>query len=388
MYPLTIGSVIQDKSLEEQVERALQELPVRNILNDPEIFDWTSFLSRLDRLRPDVLIVDLTNLREPAEQVIRRIRASSASPAVVALHKATDPETILAMIRAGASEYLYPPIEETLRRALENISEQKERQQVRSTARARSFAFLSAKGGCGATTIVCHAAADVARLTNQQVLLADLDLHSGLVGFIMKTKSDYSLLDAAKNLYRLDLSFWKALVSNGLPGLEIISAPAAFTGQEGPSPDEIRQILRFAKSNYDWTMADLGRGLNRATMEAIEELDECFLVTTLDVGALHQCKSVVRTLLSSGYPANRLHILLNRMPKNPEVTIEEIESMLGVPVYHVVPNDYSALYESSVEGSLLPPTAKLAQNLSGLAAKIGGVEEAPKKTRRFSLFGG
>lgn len=387
MYPLTIGSVIQDKSLEEQVERALQELPVRNILNDPEIFDWTSFLSRLDRLRPDVLIVDLTNLREPAEQVIKTIKASAASPAVVALHTATDPETILSIVRAGASEYLYPPIEVNLRKALESISEMKERQQVRGTARARSFAFLSAKGGCGATTVLCHVAADLARLTNQQVLLADVDLHNGLVGFMMKTKSDYSILDAAKNLYRLDLSFWKALVSNGLPGLEIMAAPSSFTAKDGPTPDEIRQIIRFAKTNYDWTLTDLGRGLNRTSLEAIEELDECFLVTTLDVGALHQCKSVIRTLLSNGYASNRLHLLLNRMPKNPEVTVDEIESMLGVPVYHVIPNDYSALYESSVEGSLLPPTAKLAQNLSGLAAKIGGVEEAPKKTRRFSLFG-
>ena len=62
---------------------------------------------------------------------------------------------------------------------------------------------------------------------NQKVLLADLDLDAGMVAFITKTKAVYSILDAVNNLHRLDISYWKALVSNGIPGVEIVSSPLA-----------------------------------------------------------------------------------------------------------------------------------------------------------------
>ena len=57
---------------------------------------------------------------------------------------------------------------------------------------------------------------------NQKVLLADLDLDAGMIAFITKTKATYSILDAVNNLHRLDLHYWKALVSNGIPGVEIV----------------------------------------------------------------------------------------------------------------------------------------------------------------------
>ncbi len=72
-------------------------------------------------------------------------------------------------------------------------------------AAGKAFGFISAKGGCGATTLVCHVAAELGR-QNQKVLLADLDLDAGMVAFITKTKAVYSILDAVNNLHRLDIS--------------------------------------------------------------------------------------------------------------------------------------------------------------------------------------
>src|SRR5262249_46399592 len=149
----------------------------------------------------------------------------------------------------------------------------------------KAVGFLSAKGGCGATTLICHVAAELGRLNNR-VLLTDLDLDAGVVGFITKTKSMYSILDAVNNLHRLDSNFWKALVSNGIPGVEIISSPLALAAKQFPRDEQIRQVLAFVRPNYDWTLVDLGRSLSRMGMSALEEIDEACLVTTLDVPAL------------------------------------------------------------------------------------------------------
>ena len=78
--------------------------------------------------------------------------------------------------------------------------------------------------------MVCHVAAELGR-QNQKVLLTDLDLDAGMVGFITKTKSVYSILDAINNLHRLDIHYWKALVSNGIPGVEIVASPLALASK-------------------------------------------------------------------------------------------------------------------------------------------------------------
>ncbi len=155
---------------------------------------------------------------------------------------------------------------------------------------------------------------------NQKVLLADLDLDSGMVGFITKTKSVYSILDAVNNLHRLDIHYWKALVSNGIPGVEIVSSPLALASKQQPKDEQVRHVLAFARPHYDWTLVDLGRSLSHIAMAALEEIDEACLVTTLEVPALHQSKQIIQTLLDSGYGKNRIRLILNRAPKRLDIT--------------------------------------------------------------------
>ena len=189
-------------------------------------------------------------------------------------------------MRAGVNEYLYPPLEEPLRRALEKRSAERSRRRDGSAkGGGKAVAFVSAKGGCGATTLVTHVAAELGR-QNLKVLLTDLDLDAGMVGFLTKTKSVYSILDAINNIHRLDISYWKALVSNGIPNVEIIASPLALATKMPPKDDQVRQVLAFAKPHYDWTLVDLGRSLSRLAMAALEETDEVCLVITLEVPAL------------------------------------------------------------------------------------------------------
>ena len=145
-------------------------------------------------------------------------------------------------------------------------------------------------------------------------------------------------------------------------------------------------MLRFVRFQYDCTVVDLGRGLNPLVMNALEEVDEAFLVTTLDVPALHQAKQIVLSLLDSGYATNRLRLVLNRVPKRPDVLPSELEELLGIPVYAMLPDDYASIYEAYAEGQLLPASSDLGRQLGRMAAKIAGVPEQPGK-KKFSIFG-
>jgi pilus assembly protein CpaE len=386
VYPLTIGLAIENRELWDQTQGCLSALPFRVIVEHQDIGDLTNFLDRLERMRPDVVLVDITAWREPLEGLVASIRNAVGDPMIIALHTSADAETILSSLRAGINEYLYPPLHETLRKALEKRSAERSRKRDGSAKGAgKSYAFMSAKGGCGATTLVTHVAAELGRM-NQKVLLMDLDLDTGLVGFITKTKSVYSILDAINNLHRLDVSYWKALVSNGIPGVEIVASPLALASKQQPKDDQVRHVLGFARPHYDWTLVDLGRSLSRLGMAALDEIDETCLVTTLEVPALHQAKQIIQTLLDGGYGKNRIKLILNRAPKRLDITPAELEKMLGVPIFATVANDYPELYETYAEGRMLSRTSELGKNMTRLAAKLGGLEEETTNKKRFAIF--
>jgi pilus assembly protein CpaE len=207
------------------------------------------------------------------------------------------------------------------------------------------------------------------------------------VGFITKTKSVYSILDAVNNLHRLDIHYWKALVSNGIPGVEIVPAPLAMASKVQIKDEQIRHILAFARPHYDWTLVDLGRSLSRMAMAALEEIDEACLVTTLEVPALHQSKQIVQTLLDSGYGKNRIKLILNRSPKRLDITPSELEKMLGLPIFCMVPNDYTELYETYAEGRMLNRNSDLGKHMAKLASKLANMGEEKTGKKKFALFG-
>jgi len=391
MYPLTIGLAIENRDLWDQTQSALADLPFRIIVEHQDVGDVTNFLDRLERMRPDVVLVDISGWKETLEGLVTSIRNAAGDPMIVALNTTADAEAILSSLRAGINEYLFPPLREPLRKALEKRSAERGRKRDGGTKGAgKALGFLSAKGGCGATTLVCHVAQELGRL-NQKVLLTDLDIDAGMVAFITKTKSAYSILDAVNNLHRLDIHYWRALVSNGIPGVEIISSPMALASKLQPRDEQMRQVLAFAKPHYDWTLIDLGRSLNRLGMAAMEEVEEACLVTTLEVPALHQSKQIVQTLLDSGYPKSRIKLILNRAPKRLDITPGELEKMLGLPIFFMVPNDYPELYETYAEGRMLSRNSELGRQIARLAAKLANLEEEkpvnPQNGKRFSLFG-
>lgn len=384
MYPITAGLIVESKELWEELKAALSPLPIRLAFEASEVpQDWGPFMERLDRVQPDVILLEVTKLREPLEDIVKKLRSSSSQPAVFALHSTAHPEAILTALRAGASEYLYPPIAEPLNAALERLSENKEKSGKKGLRGGKIVAFVSAKGGCGATTIACHVAVEMARQNAGKILLADLDLQSGMVGFLMKTSPAYSLADAVNNLQRLDQSYWSGLISNGTPNLEIINAPTSPAARQLPA-GHVKQVVAFARTQYDWTVLDLGRNVSTATLSMLDMVDETYLVTTPEVPALHQAKQIVQILLDAGYSRSHLRLVLNRTSKRIDVTFDELETMLGVPVFATVGNDFDTLYEAFSEGRLVGDSS-VGEDFARLAGKIAGVPEPKKK--RFSLFG-
>ena len=361
--------------------------------------DWQALAQDLTRVTAEVLFVDLNWIPEPIDRALEALLSAAPGTAIVAIDGTATPETVVAVLRAGAAEVLAPPLNPGLRQCMARIA--RLRGGVRGSVRSkgRILGFVAVKGGCGATTVMCHFGAELQRQSGQKVLLADFDLDAGLVGFLMKCETAYSVLDAAGNTHRLDASFWKALVGNGTPNLEILTAPEWPLEGSAPSADEFRSVLRFARTLYDWVLVDLGRSLSPLAQRALDDIDETFVVTTPDVPALYGAKRLVRALVASGYgrsaaepganggyTSHRLRLVLNRVPRRGDMPVQDLEKMVGLAPYAELPADDEALYEACAAGRLLPESAPLRRAIKSLAARAAGIAE-PSHPRRFRFFG-
>src|SRR5439155_18735404 len=174
---------------------------------------------------------------------------------VVAVSRSCDPQILLETMRAGIREFLSPPFESLLD-ALERIAKQISQTPSLFETTDSVFAFLPAKAGSGATTIAVNTSLALARMPDSNVLLADLDLNSGLVGFmLLLNQSPYSIVDAAENALDLDENLWPKIVSskNGLDVLPVGKLSPGFRIEA----TQIRHILSYARRHYSHIFVDL-----------------------------------------------------------------------------------------------------------------------------------
>ena len=147
------------------------------------------------------MLLDVTALgRQAVDEAIQRVRSLVPDTTMLVLAASAEPQMILDAMRGGASEFLYLPSKSQLAKVLERLAAEREKTQVAQGKQGRVTGYLSAKGGCGASTVACHPSAELPRQTNQEALAVDLDLQTGLLGFLLKAKSPYSILDAKSNV--------------------------------------------------------------------------------------------------------------------------------------------------------------------------------------------
>jgi pilus assembly protein CpaE len=408
MMPLNAAFIISSRAVWEQAHACIQNLPVRLAIEQGTRQEKPSeadeLLDRIERHRVDVVLIEASLIAIPLEEFVRRLRNTTSQPAVFVLNPDASPQLILEALRAGANEYLYPPLSETLRDALQRLSDARSKgSSDPSKSLGKVFGFLSAQGGCGATTFAAHVAPEIARQSKQQTLLADLDFEAGILRFLMKSKNTYSVRDALENLHRLDSSLWKALVSSLPDKLDVIPASDELAAKKAPGGDEMAHLLRFMRSAYPISIVDFGRSISSAAMASLPELEMLYVITLPDTGSVGHTRKTMATLEQRGFPGNRIGVLLNRAGDK-KAGPDAVQKTLGRPLDGVFRDEHLALYDAYSEGRFLPASNALGKEFRGLAERIRkrasgepasetaerpaeAAEKAAENKSRFSLKG-
>jgi pilus assembly protein CpaE len=379
----SIALVMPAGALRDATLYALRELNAQVEYDQEDVSNWAGLAGTIEASTIQVLLFDLTALSEAElTRNIAEIRSRSPHLRVIAVYPYDDPAKILMAMRAGANEFVHSPIGPALSAALERIPE------VRKTPppaerHGKLIGFVSAKGGCGATTAACHVAADLKRRTGKEVLLAEFDTCPGPISFLMKTQGQYSVADAFDNISRLDANFWSALVAHSRTGVSVLTGATRLLAADC-EVERVQRVVRFMRTQHDWSVLDFGRGVNPLLTAAAEELDELYVITTIDIPSLHMAKAMLRTL-PGAFERVPVRLVLNRTQKALEVSVEEIQKIFGRPVHATIPDDFATLYAAYANGELLRPDSTLGSSFSRIAIQLSG-ETAKPKAKKFRFW--
>ncbi len=367
---------VADSGLLHEVHACLHDLSIRLALEEPAVGDWSGLRPRLQRANPDLVIFEIGETApEAAEAAIRDLKGCVPEASVIAVARVAETNHLLAALRAGCSDYVSPPLATSLPAAITRIAQDAASASPQEPVRpgGATIGFLAAKGGVGATTIACHVARELRSFVKGRPLLLDLDLVGGEVAYQMQTTdSRRSVLDAAANLHRMDASYFGALVTER-QGVDVLGAPGPAALKSPVSPEQVASVLGFIRSQYEFTVVDLGRGMNAIIDRALDEIDRVLVVTTPEVPAVEQARALVTYLTETRMPRVRASVIVNRVPRKRKW--EGFERLVSdLPVCGGICSDYQTLYDASIDAQLVSPRSDLGRDFTGLARMIAGVE--------------
>ncbi len=346
--------------------------------------DWvTSVLGGLDRLGSggiDVVLLDLTLPDCRGLEGLYAVRRHSPAVPVVLLTGLSSDSMALQAMKTGAQEYVVKgtlKAHELARTIQHAVLRQRTLASVQSSSasdrRGIVAGLIGAKGGVGTTTIACHLARQLARMSDDKVLLMDLDEGSNAFGFLMHANGSYSMLDVTSDLLRLDASFWSKVVTTGSDGIDVIRSGGPMWTTQPLSADRVRFVLHFVRTLYRYVVIDCGR-LSPLVAGIVKDADNAYLVGTPEVLGLHEARWTGQALLDTGFPGSNISVVMNRVPPLAGFSASELEKIIGLRVAHMLPECGKEFADPSLSGKRLGESRSLQKHVCRIAAEIAGVE--------------
>lgn len=374
---ITIGARGEPgRALEHALEQSRHFLLARSLERYPPPLE----LARILRVHaPEVAFLCADDL-EAALRATETIEQTVPGLPVVAFGGGVEPRTLLELMKAGVRDFLPPPFDEE---ALAELADRLQQQLVKNPLSLETtdlvFSFLPAKAGVGTSTLAANLAVAFSRRPDTRTLLADFDLNSGLIAFMLKLASPYALTDAAEMSANMDESLWSQFIRE-MDNLHVLPAGRPSPGAR-IQPQQIHRLLAFARRLYRVICVDLSGNLEKYSIELMHESKSIFLVLTPEIPPLHLARERLNFLRQLDL-GDRVNVLLNRYHRSSPISARQIEDVLGVPVYATFANSYQAVHRALVEGKPLEENSELGRQIAATAQRILEPRSARKQPAR------
>ena len=341
-------------------------------------------LRRISSANSDVVLVDIpTDNSAVALRALELIHQEVPKSALFAIGSMSQPQVIVSAMRSGAREFIERPTTTTdLLEAFVRLTTA-QRKTEHAGPRGKVFTIANAKGGSGATTVAVNLALAL-QAAHGQVILVDL-APLGHTSLHLNVKPLFTVMDAIRNLHRLDSSLLESFVTRHNSGLQLLAGPAMPAMGE-PATSEFARLFDLLVSHFRYVVVDASTRMD-ATARLVCNLSEAvLLVAHADVTSLWSVSRLQQYLGETG-SRERVHLVLNRFRKIAGFSEADAESAAGIKLLWKIPNQYFAVSSAIDRGIPLMQQnhTDIGRSFSGLAARLTE-NDVDVKRKAWSLF--
>jgi pilus assembly protein CpaE len=348
---------------------------------EAECSRYEFFSDVVAQTNPDIGIIALDRDPDRGLDLVAKIGAALPECSLLVVSSSNDGQLILKAMRGGAKEFLTQPVRiEDLLNAITRISD---RRGVKGERRARGshvIAVAGAIGGVGNTSLAVNLGCALAKDPKNTVALIDLDLCLGDADVFLDIVPDYTLVDVAQNVTRLDFALLKRSLTKHASGLFLLPRPVQLEDIPLITPEDMQRVIGLMKASFTHMVLDVSKGYTPVDRVALEMATQILLVTQLDLPCL---RNVVRLMMSFGEMkglADKVKIIVNRVGlDNGQITLKKASDTIGREIFWQLPNDYRTMIEVRNNGIPLieqAPKAPITLAIIALAAALTGETQA------------
>jgi pilus assembly protein CpaE len=296
----------------------------------------------------------------------------------------SSPVLLQEAVRAGVRDVVDPTSEDGLvRGSLELALETALRRRAALRAAqeednaSKVITVLSPKGGSGKTAMATNLAVGLARSAPHDVVVVDLDVQFGDVSNALRLSPERTTADVARNADSLDATTVKAFLTPHPAGMFVLCAPESPADADAVTPEVIASTIDLLSGMFSYVVVDTGAGMDDAALTATEHSTDLVLVCTTDVASARALQKGVATLDMLGVTEARRHFVLNRADARVGITIQDIETTVGLDVAVAIPSA-RAIPTSMNQGSPVlesDPRSSMAKGLTQLVRRFTSADE-------------
>lgn len=339
---------------------------------------------------PDLLVHCLSAQAELelGALIVRPPAQRPAALLVVGLPKDSDLQHIRLAMQAGARDFITQPLAaEELRQVVHKI--QDELTSESGSGGHALTAFLSPKGGGGASTVAMGVAHMLVARYHVPSLLMDLDCQFGSQYLNLDLKPEKGLREALDAVDAIDEVALKAYVAAHPSGLHVMGAlPSQILLPGDVTERQLYQLLEILIRNYGQIVVDLPCVIDSTFSLIIEKMRRIVLVVQQDFQNIRNGQKLVRILREDlQVTPDRIALVVNRFEANNPISLQDIENALQLRIVGIVPSDFRSVNDAANLGIPLlehAPKSPVTQALLQLTGWMMGIKPAEETPPTFS----
>jgi pilus assembly protein CpaE len=365
---------------------------------EAECSRYEFFSDVVTQTHPDIGIICLDSNPAKGLELVEKVGEAAHDCAILVISSSNDGQVILQAMRAGAKEFLNHPVKlQDILDAFSRISEKKYGKGEHKTRGSTVIAVAGATGGVGTTSLAVNLGCALAKDQKKSVALIDLDLCLGDADVFLDTIPDYTLVDVAQNVSRLDFALLKRSLTKHASGLYLLPRPVQMEDMALITPDDLQRVIGLMKATFSHLVIDLSKGYTANDSVALQMANHILLVTQLDLPCLRNVVRLLTSFKEDKDLSEKIKVVVNRAGLDAgAISLKKAQETIGREVFWQVPNDYRTMVEVRNNGVPLveqAPKASVTQSIIGLGEALTGdrkeasaEEEGEAKAGKSSLF--